>query len=87
MSLDTIANQTLERIDAVLADAELTQDQRDQLARLVHASMRKVADQCCEAHREVTVQCCGPEADLAHKIAQEARQKTDLLVSNLMSLR
>jgi hypothetical protein len=39
------------------------------------------------AYREVTVMCCGAEADLAHKINHEAERKTELLISQLSHLR
>ena len=31
--------------------------------------------------------CCGPEADLAHKIQNEMDRKRDVLIANLMAMR
>jgi hypothetical protein len=37
--------------------------------------------------KETAVVCCGPEADLAHKIQEEMDKKRKVLITNLMSIR
>lgn len=38
-------------------------------------------------YREAVIACCGPEADLAHKIQEQMNKKRDVLIANLMSMR
>jgi hypothetical protein len=36
---------------------------------------------------ETAINCCGPEKDLAHQLAEEMHRKKNLLISNLMAMR
>ena len=87
MSLNNIAESAKVNIESALVGVALTDPQKSELSRIIDDAIRAAADHCCETHREVTLQCCGPEADMAHKIAEEARKKTDVLISNLMAMR
>ena len=46
-------------------------------------------DSATRTHRdlkETAVICCGPEADLAHKIQEQMDNKRDMLVANLKAM-
>ncbi|MGI9317739.1 MAG: hypothetical protein ACR2QW_10430 [bacterium] len=87
MSLKTVADSTLDEIKRVLADSEMSLSQSDEIRSILENSLKQTAEQCCEINSDTVVQCCGPEADLAHKISEEMKLKTDILISNLSSLR
>ena len=87
MALDKTAQKAADKIDAALADFDLSQDQKDAILKIIEKSIVKTVEQTSDMHKETTVICCGPEADLAHKIQEEMDRKTNLLISNLMALR
>ena len=54
------------------------------------AVQQAMLDASSRTHREMkdtAVVCCGPEADLAHKIQNEMDKKRDMLIANLMAMR
>jgi hypothetical protein len=46
-------------------------------------ALGNTVDESAAVYRDVTVVCCGPEADLAHKINEEADRRTQLLISTM----
>lgn len=40
-----------------------------------------------ESHKSTVVACCGPEADMAHKLQHEMIKSQDALIANLSSMR
>jgi hypothetical protein len=87
MSLKTVADNAYNEIKRVMGDHELSQSQTDELQSILENSLKQTAEQFREINSDTVVQCCGPEADLAHKITAEMKQQSDLLISNLSSLR
>ena len=49
--------------------------------------MIKTVEQATVAHGKATRICCGPDADKAHKIAEEVKRANVALTANLMALR
>jgi len=87
MSLKQLVEDTTAALMQVIDDYEFSEEQRRALRAVVEKSIAKAVEQARVAHKEATVFCCGPEADIAHKIEWEAKQKTNLLISNLSALR
>ena len=87
MSLEKTAHKAAEKIDDALDDYDLSEQQRAEIMKIIGKSLVKAAEELTEAHREATVICCGPEADLAHKIEEEVERKKTALIANLMALR
>ena len=87
MSLEKTAKKAAEKIDAALDDYNLSEQQKAEILQIIGKSLVRTAEEMTEAHREATVVCCGPEADLAHKIEEEVERKKKALISNLMALR
>ena len=87
MSLKTVADSTYNEIKRVLGDHELSQAQMDELRSILENSLKQTTEQFHEINSDTVIQCCGPEADLAHKITSRMKQQSDLLISNLSSLR
>jgi hypothetical protein len=83
----------MEKLQALVEDAmgqlegTLSADQADEVAKVIEAAIiRGVLE---GQHRAVdTCKECGEaEQDLAHKIATAIREKNDVLIANLSSLR
>ena len=87
MSLEKTALKAAKKIDHALADYDLSDEQKADIMRIIGHSLIKTAEEMTEAHHQATVVCCGPEADLAHKIEEEVERKKKALISNLMALR
>ncbi len=87
MSLKQLVEETTTALMNTIEDYEFSEKQKQALQALIEDSIVKAVEQARKAHNEATVMCCGPEADMAHKIESEAEQKTKLLIANLSSLR
>ena len=87
MSLKKLAEETTAALIQAIENYDLSEAQKKALQTIVEKSIAQAVEQARAAHKEATVFCCGPEADIAHKIAWEAKQKTNLLISKLSSLR
>ncbi len=87
MSLEKTAQKTAKRIDDALGDYDLSDQERAEILQIIGKSLVKAAEELTEAHHQATVVCCGPEADLAHKIEEEVERKKTALIANLMALR
>ena len=87
MSLKEISDKTLDALERAFPDYAFSNEQKAAVSEAIEAALAETVDEAARAHRRATVQCCGPEADIAHNINEEARRQTDLLVSKLMNLR
>ena len=87
MSLNKFADNAINEIKVVLGNHELSQSQNDEIRSILENSLKQAAEHFRKINNNTVVQCCGPEADLAHKISEKMNQKTDLLISNLSSMR
>ena len=86
MSLAKISEETTLALEDALS-ADLSEDEREKISQILEAALIKSVEQATESHHEATVICCGPEADLAHKIAEEMGLANKALIANLMGLR
>lgn len=84
MSLDNIVQSTADDIIRVLGGDD---DQKTEVAQILEKALLKVVSDTRAGCVEAVNICCSSDQDLAHKIAAEMKQKEELLVSNLMSLR
>ncbi len=87
MALINTAQKAARKIDEALGDYNLSDEEKAQILMIIEKSMIKSIEETASTHQEATVVCCGPEADLAHKIQEEAERKTQALIANLMALR
>lgn len=86
MSLVKISRETTLALENAIS-ADLSEDEREKISQILEAAMIKSVEQATESHHEATVICCGPEADLAHKIAEEMGLANKALIANLTALR
>ncbi len=87
MALSKTAENAARKIDDALANYELSDQEKAKILEIIGKSLVRTVEETTESHREATVICCGPEADLAHKIEEEVERKKQALISNLMALR
>lgn len=83
MSLKHLIDETTTQLMDIIEDYEFSKKQKQAIESLIEKSITQAIEQTSKAHKEAALICCGPEADLAHKIAWEVEQKTRLLISNL----
>lgn len=85
MNLENLATRVTDELGGALSD--LPEAERAAILDIVHRAM---LDSATRTHRELkqtAVICCGPEADLAHKIQEQMDKKRDMLVTNLSAMR
>jgi len=85
--LDETAQNAARSIEKTLADHGLSAEQKLEILKIIGDSLIETIETTAATHREVTAICCGPEADLAHKIQEEAERKIGALIANLQALR
>ena len=86
MSLKQLAEETTRALDAAIP-ADLSEVERRKVLDILERALVKSIEEATKTHREATVVCCGPEADLAHKISEEMDRANTALIANLMALR
>ena len=87
MALEKTAQKAATRIDEALGDYDLSGDEKAAILKIIEKSLIRTVEETSDTHREATVICCGPEADLAHKIQEQMDKKRDMLIANLMAMR
>ena len=74
-------------IEDALDDYDLTDDEKAAVLHIVEKSLAKAIKKATKSHNKVTAACCGPDEDLAHKIADQVERNKKALIANLMALR
>lgn len=87
MSVESSISDTSASIVSALSNHDLSATEKEKIAQLVSQLLVKTVEKTTKNHLETTVNCCGPEADLAHQIRAEINRKTEMLISNLQALR
>jgi len=87
MTLSTTAKHAVDDISRVLESHGLSKDEKAEVLRIVESSLLQAVEQTTQSHQQATVACCGPDADLAHKIADQVERNKRALIANLMALR
>lgn len=87
MSLKKVADETVTDIQKAFPEADLSEETKAKLSSIIESALVRTVEQASTAHRKATVVCCGPEADMAHKINEEVRRANIALTANLMALR
>ena len=86
MSLNTISETAVLALEQVIP-VNLAKSDRDKILQILQHAMADTVEQATESYRKKVVKCCGPEADLAHKMAEEMSLTKKALISNLSALR
>ena len=87
MALSSTAEKAAQKIDEALSGYDLSDQEKAEILKIIGKSLMKTVEETTEVSRDAAVICCGPEADLAHKIAEEVERKKIALIANLKALR
>ena len=86
MNLEKLSNRVTQELDKALS-ADLPAPEREAILDIVRRAMLDSSSRTTREMKETAVICCGPEADLAHKIQEQMDQKRNMLIANLMAMR
>ncbi|HUS53218.1 MAG TPA: hypothetical protein VMY41_04330 [Thermohalobaculum sp.] len=86
MDLEKLSKRVTQELDTALA-ADLPAAEREAILKIVRQAMLDASSRTHREMKETAVVCCGPEADLAHKIQEQMDKKRDMLIANLMAMR
>jgi hypothetical protein len=87
MSVQSSIDNTTESIVSALSPHELSDVEREEITRIVSQLLVTTVEKTTKNDLKTALNCCGPEADLAHQIREEMNRKKELLISNLRALR
>jgi hypothetical protein len=87
MSVQSSIDNTTESIISALSTHELSDVEREEITRIVSKLLVKTVEKTTKNGLKTALNCCGPEADLAHQIREEMNRRKELLISNLRALR
>ena len=86
MNLEKLSKRVTQELDTALSD-DLSAAEREAILDIVQRAMLDSANRTHREMEETAIVCCGPEADLAHKIQEQMDKKRSVLISNLMAMR
>ena len=86
MSLNRLVESAVVQIEKTLPNP-LTDTQVKAISKVVEEALINAVNESSKNCATAAVVCCGPEADLAHKIAEDVERARHALVANLMSMR
>jgi len=86
MNLEELSNRVAKELNTALSD-DLPKEERDVILEIVRQGMLDSAKRTHREMKDTAVICCGPEADLAHKIQEQMDKKRNMLVANLTAMR
>lgn len=86
MDLKKLSERVTRDICGALATPP-SETERSAISRIVDQGLVDASGQTHHSSKEAVVFCCGPEADLAHKIQDQMDRQRDMLIANLKALR
>lgn len=86
MNLEKLTKRVMKELDVALAD-DLPADEKKAILEIVQRAMLDASNRTHREMKETAIVCCGPEADLVHKIQEQMDKKRDMLIANLSAMR
>ncbi|OOZ44240.1 hypothetical protein [Solemya velum gill symbiont] len=86
MTLESLTNDAVGQIEEVFSK-KLTAQETEKVSKIVEKALIKAVTGVTKHYVDAASLCCGPEADMAHKIKEEVERKKHALFGNLISLR
>lgn len=86
MSLHSLTDKTVKKITASMG-GRLEEKDVAALSEIIHEALTAAVNESAKTYSNRAVVCCGPEADLAHKIAEDMERARYALIANLTSMR
>lgn len=85
MNLEKLSKRVTKELDIALCDLPL--GEKEAILEIVGRAMSDASNRTHREMKETAIVCCGPEADLAHKIQEQMDKKRDMLIANLSAMR
>ncbi len=85
MHLEQLTKRVAQELEKSLS-GDIPAAQRQEILDIVQRAMLDSATRTHRDMKETAIICCGPEADLAHKIQEQMDNKRDMLVANLKAM-
>ena len=86
MNLEKLSHRVTQELDKALSE-DLPAAEREVILDIVRRAMLDASSRTTREMKETAVVCCGPEADLAHKIQEQMDNKRNMLIANLKAMR
>ena len=86
MSLNSLTHDAIKRIKESIANP-LSESEIVAVSKIIEDALIKAVNQSTKQCTDAAVICCGHEADLAHKIAEDVERARYALIGNLTSMR
>ncbi|MCX7561868.1 hypothetical protein OS190_20085 [Sulfitobacter sp. F26204] len=84
MNLEKLTKRVTKELDTALSD--LPTKEREEILDIVKRAMSDTSARTHRELKETAIICCGPEADLAHKLQEQMDKKRDMLIANLSAM-
>ena len=86
MNLEKLSKRVKQELETALS-TDLPATEREAILEIVQRAMLDASSRTHREMKETAIICCGPEADLAHKIQEEMDKKRNMLIANLSAMR
>ena len=86
MDLSGLSDRVTQELCDTLS-AKLGPEDQAKVSDIVRKALLDVSGHTHKTYKNAAVVCCGPEADLAHKIQEQMDKERDMLIANLMAMR
>lgn len=86
MDTNKLADDAVQALDAAIAK-DFSEIEKQRVKEIVHDLLVRTIGGMSDSYQSTVVMCCGPEADMAHKLQDEMMKSQNALIANLNSLR
>lgn len=86
MSLRKLADNAVVQISDTVSSS-LSESEIEAISKIIWKTLIEASRQTSQCCTKAAVVCCGPEADIAHKIAEDVERAQQALIANLMAAR
>ena len=86
MKLKNLADNAVAEVGKIVPSS-LSESEVAAISKIIENTLVEAVGKTSEHFSEKAVICCGPEADLAHKISEEMRLAQKAIIANLMGER
>ena len=86
MALKKLADNAIAQINDTVS-SPLSKSETEAISKILEGTLAEAVRQTSQSCSKAAVVCCGPEADIAHKIAESVDQARTAMIANLMGLR
>ncbi len=86
MSLHSLADEAVAKINKSL-EGRLSEAEVEKLTKIVQEALVEAVNESTKQFNNAAVVCCGHEADIAHKIAEDVERARFALLANMTSAR